>query len=191
MITVDIPFLLATGAPSLNENHVLLQSIVEGAAHKSGFGDLLTGIVNPFLFAESRFGGVTKIAFVATKKDLVHQQDKDNLAHLMKSMISGDLRAAIARITHECFAVSAVESTASHEGSRKLTGRPKYDDRGEWRSPHDPQRDFDVPQLPKEWPHRWSPADYQFLEVHPDMPHARFAVPRHSELNRVVEFLLQ
>lgn len=198
IVLVDIPFLLAAGPDALNDSNKLLASIVASSRHRANWWiDGLTSLANIVLRASWRFGGVTKIAFVATKSDLVVRSDQNRLLALLKQMVA-PLRSSLQGIDYNCFTASAVESTqpageANTESVGYLTGRPKYDTSGPLpirRSPTQPAVRYKVSRLPDKWPVRWEPGDYVFPEVYPEMPEAQFSSPPQCNLDRILDFVI-
>lgn len=199
IVLIDVPFLLAAGHETLNDCHKMLESILVAARHNWNLAtDIPKGLVNTVNpFATTRFGGVTKIAFVATKNDLVARSDQNALLSLLQEMIAA-LGGSLDGIEHCCFTASAVVSTGptdlqDNERVGHLSGRLKYDmtqDPPRKMGPDQPPTGFLVSRLPDKWPNRWRPGQFFFPEVHPDMPAARFACPEHNSLDQVLGYVL-
>ncbi len=127
---------------------------------------------------------VTRIGFVATKADRVHQDDRSNLLLLLKDLTQGPigLHQAIRNLHPQYFVCSAVDSTQSINGARTLDfahGQPPENSKET------------VSQIPTEWPDTWEQGRYIFVDPLPACFHGRVdAAPKHIDLNLVAEFIL-
>ena len=191
IVLVDIPFLLSAGANARNENHELLKTMLKAASPVCGPWEFLKWLS----WSWSR---VTKVAFVASKSDLVIPADHDRMLSLVKAFIQPH-QTTLRGMDVGCFTASAVKSTEvladecdEHFGT--LVGKPKYESvHGQLtkRSPEMDNTKFRVSRLPDRWPLRAAPNQYAFPEVHPAMPDAAFVPPPHENLGRVLDFVLR
>ena len=138
---------------------------------------------------------VSQIAFVASKADKVHEDDRENLKTLLTDLVEPLTRnseLAKKAAFYNCISVNSTQSLK--DGDHILFGRPiwKREDDGGVRklTPSDPPQQLKVSQLPSHWPDRWSGADYSFYDFYPTIPAKRGNLPKQNGLERVMEFIL-
>ncbi len=168
LVLIDIPGILSGGVGRYNDTNHLIETLADV-------------IVPSGLFATN----VDKVGFVASKADMVHGRDQDNLRELLEDMmrIARNKRPEIRR--YESFVVSAWVSAASvdlENGGRALRGVPARDS---------VERVFRVPELRPEWPADWGPEDprYSYPRLSPPPLANRFMAPEQRNLERVFDFI--
>jgi len=184
IVLVDIPSLLLGGVQRHND-------------HRQIISDLFSVIVKE---KSKIFSSLKRIAFVATKLDLILPNDRKNeyLKSLLKKMttrVSGDMKARMSenmrtRVSEWLsntkigwFECSACWSTTERGGSKDtLSGVPRKDN-----SEKKPM-EFRVSELPHEWPESWTPGDYTFPDVYPDISSNIQRPPKHQGLDRIFDF---
>ncbi len=169
LVLIDIPGILSGGVGRLNDANHLIETLA-GAIVPSG------------VFTTN----VDKAAFIASKADMVHQRDQDNLRELVEDMmrIARNRQPGVRR--YESFVVSSwvsAESVTLEDGSRALRGIPARDGG---------VRVFRVPELRADWPEDWGPEDpgYSYPRLSPPPLTNRFMAPDQRNLEQVFDFIV-
>jgi predicted YcjX-like family ATPase len=204
-ILVDIPHLLAAGVGADEDQSHLMRDTLEALAPKQAIVHKLGRAANYVAGwtislaggLRFRFGRVQRVAFVATKSDLVSPSDVHNLDNLLKELTI-PLRSHLQRITPEQIVLAAVKSTqpsskASTDEMAWLYGRPQSEATNPptRRDPQAEKVDYRVSRIPAEWPAAWEANQYSFPPVYPDIPRARAAVPRMDNLDQLFRFIVE
>ncbi len=180
IVLVDIRSLLLGGVDRYNDNRQVLQALFENMQDHSSIRRL---------FRKLKFWSpaVQRVAFVATKADLVRKDDLDK--GRMKSLLHSMTR----RVKELCpkadvrwFDCSSCVSTFRTDkmDDDKLGGVPVHDN-----NPNRSDMEFFVSSLPEDWPDDWDPDCYQFPDVAPRLPRNRQRPPRHRNLDAVFDFV--
>ncbi len=178
VVLVDIPSLLAGGVGRYNDDRRILLDLIEVLRPKSDIGSLL------MKFFPFRRKSLNRIAFVAAKADMVHPMDIENnrMINLLR-MMTDRARRMLPEVRSEWFVCSACRSTFAVEGGRRLRGKIIYDNQDK------EFKEYNVPELPENWPEKWRPGVYPFYKVYPDAPQNYLIPPGHMGLDRVFEFI--
>ncbi len=168
IVCVDVLNLLAAGPARLLQEQQEIRACLESVA-PSFFGRLLTKLG----------AGGNRLAFVATKADLVDAANKDRLQALLRDfarpLVPEGVRCG-QFITAACVSSEYKEK----DGERVLTG---------WDAHHlgvELRLDY---QLPAAWPDDWAPGDWRFPEIVPQLSLVR--PPRQVNLDAVFEFVVE
>lgn len=182
-VLVDITMVLAGGQGMYHDNQYMIRKLLRIiGVGESIIGHVGKGIPRIFLPAKWRPGGISKIAFLASKSDKV--LDIDTYKHLLKSMVRRDADN-LDGVETAYFSCSAVKSTEVLDtDSRTMCARLH----GLKSNPSE-KRKFKVPQLPEDWPLQWNGDDYRFPRVDPMMPPRKDYPPEHDNLDKVFAFL--
>lgn len=192
-VLIDVTALLAGGEGMYQGNRELLRNLIEQLSPgKSYFGvsvDVLSTVLSPVhgplnSFLDLNWHEITRMAFVATKADKVHESDRQRLCDLVKEMTEGLIAAHRVRAVSldvGYFACAAVKSTRSAPDGKLQA----YIGDGDQPSAFMPSG------VPEEWPKTWQHGTYHFPNMAPWIPPRRDAAPDHIELNRVADFLMQ
>jgi predicted YcjX-like family ATPase len=192
IVLVDIPAILASGPNRLNDNHEMVDELLNRLdASASKAKGIIKGLYNALAPAELMWTGIEKIAFVATKADVVGgQENRDNLLKLLKEMLR-DIVSRVEGVEMGFFVASPVNSTQHPADGSFLIGKPMFDEQG-MRLPADaPERSYPVSEVPEKWPECWSCGEYSFPDVYPALPKGRFMLPKHIGLDKVFRFVLE
>lgn len=138
--------------------------------------------------APSKFGKVRdwigrnppRLAFVATKSDLVASDYKDNMNLLLKELVEPLERSGIKYRHYICSACVSTKTKQSVSGQKQLVGA----DRDEPASSIILQG-----TLPECWPDTWDPYSYRFPEVAPIV--SSMHPPQQVNLDKVFEFIVE
>ena len=192
IVLLDIPDILASGHGRLNDNYEMVYELIKALEPPSSKATrIIKGIWHAVAPASWMWMGVEKIAFVATKADLVAgEENRNNLRLLMQQMLR-DIQNRIPAVKIECFVASPVKSTGQPADGSFLTGKLMCDERGNRLSPDAPERTFKPSPVPSRWPERWSNGQYSFPPVYPAIPMGKFMLPRHIGLDKVFQFILE
>lgn len=179
IVLVDIPSILAGGVGRYNDNRQITMDLFDALRPDSSIGMLLWKALT---FWRRR---LRKVAFVASKADLVHPEDIRNgrLESLLRQMTSRAKRM-MPDVEFEWFTCSAIRSTRPGKKDGKLIGKVAY------RNPLKLEKEFDVPSLPEVWPDDWKAGDFRFLSVLPEVPKNLQIPPSHLGLDRLFDFLI-
>ena len=169
LVLIDIPGILSGGVGRYNDTNHLIETLA-GNIVPSGF------------FATN----VDKVGFVASKSDMVHQRDQDNLRELVEDMmrIARNRQPGVRR--YESFVASSwvsAESVTLEDGSRALRGIPARDKE---------VRVFRVPELRPDWPADWPPEDprYSYPRLSPPPLANRYMAPEQRNLDQIFDFIM-
>ena len=178
VILVDIPSLLAGGVDRYNDNRQILFDLFDAVRPDSRLGDLFSQLFGFF------FGGLERVAFVATKMDMVRRTDIENgrLHGLLKEM-TRRAEHLLPRVEFGWFACSACHSTKESARSdyligRLLMGNPGFD----W-------VEYPVPELPSLWPQNWDYNEYPFYSILPNAPRNMQIPPLQNGLEKIFQFI--
>lgn len=195
VVLVDVTTLLAGGLGMYEGNRELLRNLLEFLDPGQDLWGISLDVIgralrvfrplHRYLAAHDlRWGGIRRIAFVATKADHVHERQRPHLRLLLQDMADDLVRPYVegsVRLDVEYFVAAAVHSTRSTPEGR-LEGRLRSAEGTQVYTPS---------EVPTSWPKDdWTDRRLCYPYVEPWMPHRRDAPPEHLELNRVAEFLL-
>ena len=176
IVLVDIPSLLLGGVDRYNDNRQIVLDLFETMQGDSSIGRLLRQL---------RFWSpaLQRIAFVATKADLVRKSDLNTgrLKSLLRSM-NRRAKDLFPDTKVEWFDCSVCIST-THMDDDKLRGVPIEG------NPKRLEMEFAVSPLPEEWPSDWDRESYQFPSVFPRPPRNYQTPPKHRNLETVFDFV--
>lgn len=176
IVLVDIPSLLVGGVDRYNDNRQIVLDLFEAMQDDSSIGSLLR---------QWRFWSpaLQRIAFVATKADLVRKSDlyTGRLKSLLRSM-NRRAKNQFPDAEVKWFDCSVCISTTQMDDD-KLRGVPVED------NPKRLEMEFTVSPLPEEWPDDWDPEIYTFPKVLPRPPRNYQTPPRHRNLETVFDFV--
>ena len=181
-VLIDVTTILANDTGMYNGNRALLDQFLKvispGKSFMKGVGD---GILT--LGGNLWNSGITKIAIIAPKADLVHNYHRGSLKNLVKEMTESIVSKYVYKawwLKHEYFACAAVVSTKSIpngliEGIQEAKGiaaatKPSA--------------------LPTKWPEKWVPGDYRFPPFELRFPENAATPPDHLGMESVMDFLL-
>lgn len=189
VVLADIPGTLAANTGRFNDAQSILADLVNFATPDRGglarVGMFLAGALWPDAW---RPKGISRVAYAATKADLVVEPDVTRLVSLLEEMVP---RAAKdRRVKQAYFACSAVVSTRY---DKRLFGYPAWSADARRTQPparEEPMRDLNPSRLPESWPDEWHEGDYVFPEVWPLVPKRKGLPPPQTGLDRVLDFLL-
>lgn len=203
IVLLDIPSMLAGGVGMYNDNRDILESFFEALRPGSGIGAMVAGALVTVVKLGSLglplqlltfgmqdkldawLGQLDRIAFVATKSDLVRPGDvkSERLRGLLKQMTE---KFAYDRddIKSEWFTCSAVISAKAADSPGRLRGKLFGKD-----NPEKKVMEFAVPELPDSWPDDWRHGDYPFSHVYPEVPANKGNPPAQEGLDRVFDFI--
>ena len=176
IVLVDIPSLLLGGVDRYNDNREVVLALLEAMQGHSGIGKMLGKL---WFWSPA----VQRVAFVATKADMVRKSnlDQGRLKFLLRSM-TRRARDLLPDADVDWFDCSSCISTTQMDDD-KLRGVPLCD------NPERLLMEFPVSSLPEEWPNDWDPNSYQFPNVVPRPPRNRQIPPRHRNLDAVFDFV--
>ncbi len=179
IVLVDIPSILAGGVGRYNDCRQIVLDLFEALRPDSSIGALLARSLTFWR------GRLKKVAFVATKADLVHPDDIRNgrLKSLLRQM-TVQAKHRLPGVEFEWFACSAIHSTRAGSATGKLIGRLMAD------NPERKEMEYSVSSLPESWPADWKPRDYQFASVCPEVPGNLQIPPKHLGMDRILDFLI-
>ena len=191
IVLVDVLALLAGGVSVCNDHREILKDLFDvldpGETFLAKVGRRVSEAVLQY-----RPPGITRVAFVCPKIDLVHPQDRDRVKHLLKRFV-GKLASDRDNLVAEFFLCSAVRSTKAlkaDDPERTLVGVP-YRDASGAKVPPGPEQRFASTAIPAEWPHTWRVGDYRFPEVYPSLPALKIVPPDQIGVDRVMSFVLE
>ncbi len=168
LLLIDIPGLLSGGVGRYSDPNHMIETLAENITPSNWF-----------------FTNIDKVAFIASKSDMIHRRDQDNLKALADDMMR-IARNKQPRLKFESFTASAWVSAHSvdlEDGGRALRGVPARDDR---------ERVFRIPELKPEWPGDWPPEDprYSYPLLSPPRLANRYLAPEQHNLEKIFDFIM-
>jgi predicted YcjX-like family ATPase len=193
VVLVDVMMLLAGGVGMYDDNRQILRDLFDVLdPGESPLETVWRHAANVLLPHSLRPGGITRVAFVAPKLDLVHPADRDRTLTLLKRMV-GKLAENRDGLNARFFNAAAVVSTKlmpGGEGERWLVGVPYRGADGRKTPPGAEQR-FRVSELPDDWPADWRPGQFAYPEVYPTIPTRKDCPPEQINLAKVLDFVVE
>jgi predicted YcjX-like family ATPase len=214
VVLLDIPWMLAAGSgarDAVAEMLAVLLQFVDPGQHWSdvlvdkalrtvtlgayGVNDAARGLVKLFGINSRKaiISNVRRIAFVGTKTDKVHQDDRNDLKSLLEDLTDPIIKTLRqdTNLVVDNFVCAAVRSTESLELPWML-GRLEP---GPGQPPPPggevPTVRYQVSDVPVEWPATgWPAGQYRFPDILPVPPEDRQTPPDHIHLNQVFNFLM-
>ena len=169
LVLIDIPGILSGGVGRYNDTNHLIET--------------LAGTIIPSKILTTN---VDKVGFIASKSDMVHARDQDNLRELAEDMmrIARNKQPDVKR--YESFVASSwvsAESVDLENGDRALRGIPARDRE---------VRVFRVPELKPDWPADWAPEDprYSYPRLSPPPLANRFMAPDQRNIDKIFDFII-
>jgi|GEM_PF-456042 len=191
VVLIDVTGTLAAGVGRYNDTQAILESLLGLCRRKPSLlnkaGRLLASVILPEAW---RPGGISRIAFVASKADMARYDQTDRLVGLLRRMVEKKVRDYDMR--YDFFACSAVTST--RPAGTELAGHLTYDTEGNLVPPRgreDAVDTFYVSSPPEAWPDRWSEGDYTFPQVYPAMSPKKDQPPDQEGLGNILDFLME
>lgn len=168
LLLIDIPGILSGGVGRYNDTNHMIETLAENITPSNWF-----------------FTNIDKVAFIASKSDMIHRRDQDNLKALTDDMMR-IARNKQPRLKFESFTASAWVSAHSvdiEDGGRALRGVPARDDR---------ERVFRIPELKPDWPGDWPPEDpmYSYPLLSPPRLANRYLAPEQHNLEKLFDFIM-
>lgn len=191
-VLLDIPTMLVGGIESYNETRKTLDLLFDFLDPKF---NALSGLARGLLgLAPSKLlwwypAGVTRVAFVATKADMIYEEDRGALKALLHDLTRG-IEDKLDRIRFDYFACCAAQATTQSPGDGTLAGFTLFDAEGRPQPPEGSMKKFAVSRLPASWPTEWKQGDYHFTDVYPVIPRKIDAPPRQFGLDSILSFLV-
>jgi len=182
-VLVDVTTLLGTDTGMYNGNRALLDQFFKVISPGKSFMEVYgKGFLKLPFGGHLGDSGISKIAIIATKADLVHEDHRGSLKNLVRGMTQGIVSKYIyksSKLECEYFACAAVESTTCIpngliEGTSKKMGIATAE----------------PSVLPIKWPDKWSLGDYNFPPFELRFPEIMTTPPDHLGMDSVMDFLL-
>ncbi len=190
IVLVDIPGILMGGTGRYNDQRQILKQLFEVLDPQRGILAKLAGTATKTLLGD-RFkpGGISRVAVVASKADLIYPADRGKQLMLLQDM-AGRLAEDREGWRSALFVCSAVVSTVTVPGDHTLAGRLVFDEQGSRLPPTGEQLKYPVSEVPERWPAEWPPQAMRFPEVYPVVPRRMDLPPRQIGLEGIIEYLL-
>jgi predicted YcjX-like family ATPase len=183
VVLVDIPSLLSGGVGRYNDNRQVLLDLFEKLSPESKMFGRFQKLFGCWV------GGLSKVAFVATKSDLVLNSDccDGKLQHLLQTMTDKAKKMLSKDVESKLFECSAITSTLDGEQNTPdiLVGYSENQT-----DTDDKKVQYDVSHLPDQWPKDWNPEEYDFPNVRPVVAKNKQFPPGQRGLDRILEFLI-
>ena len=186
-VLVDVTSILGHNTGVYNGNRALwdkfFKAISPGKSLIKGIGD---GVLT--LGGNLWNSGITKIAIIAPKADLVHHDHRGSLKSLIKEMMESIVSKYVYKaqwLKHEYFACAAVKSTKSipnglMELKNKIQGIQEISG----------NTFVETSTLPTKWPEKWVSGDFKFPPFELSFPESVATPPDHLGMDGVLDFLL-
>ncbi|MFP4027356.1 MAG: YcjX family protein [Candidatus Brocadiia bacterium] len=187
-VLVDVTMVLSGGTGMYDDNQALIRELLRTLEPNDGL--LLRNVkalsrqALPSLWCP---GGISKIAFVASKSDKVHPLDMDNYKNLMRTMVERDALDLDHVKTEYLTCSAAISTDVVEKHERTLCGFPATN--GDNGREADEKQKFEVSKVPHDWPREWEPGEYSFPNVRPVMIDRKDYPPNHENLDKLFNFL--
>jgi uncharacterized protein len=190
IVLIDLTNILASNVGRLDDSEAIIENVLRSCVQeRSGWGRLRMFLSSALLPNTWRPAGISRIAFVATKSDMVHPSQVDNLLGLLRGLVKKKIRDY--KIRHDYFTCAAIRSTETDDD--KLLGHPVYTPEGRRRRApeiNDFMAELNPSDVPENWPDSWELGTYFFPEVWPRIPRRKSDPPEQQGLNRIFNYLL-
>jgi predicted YcjX-like family ATPase len=190
IVLMDITTILVSNSGRLDDSEVIIENVLRSCVQeRSGWVQVGKSLSSALLPNAWKPSGVSRIAFVATKSDLVHPSQVDNLLGLLHGLVKKKIRDY--KIRHEYFTCAAIRSTET-DGD-KLLGHPIYTPEGRRRKApqvNDLVAELNPSDVPENWPDSWELGTYFFPAVWPRIPRRKSDPPEQHGLDRIFNYLL-
>ncbi len=181
LVLVDIPSILNSNEQRLNEERRLLEMLFKNLKPPTWWQWITTSRKE-----------LKRVAFVATKADIIYPKDRPGLKLLLRAMAGRYADAAELESNDvEYFVCSAIECA--------LKGDAEYEMRAFWRQPDKTLKEqlFYVDPLPRaptdpdayRFPDEWAKGAFRYPKVMPRMPKSETNNPRQFGLDAVFKFI--
>lgn len=180
VILVDVPAMLLAGPRRfVDERRVILDLV--GSVSNHGFSAALLRLLG-------LRSSLSRVAFVATKADLVAPDDLRNgrLAGLLRSMNARATQLLPSSVAVKWFAASSCHSSTPGAKPYTLVGQSEP---GPFVSERHAE-EFSVSPLPEDWSATWHEGDYRYPWFWPRVAENLMVPPRHRSLDSVFEFIV-
>jgi uncharacterized protein len=179
VVLVDIASLLAGGVGRYNDNRQMLHDLFDAVRKDSRIGARL---IDALRFWRPK---IRKIAFVASKADMVAVDDVDNgrLESLLMQMTKRAARLVPGAQT-KWFVCSACRSTRKGSSDNTLIGELAHN------NPEHKEMEFEVSRLPEYWPAHWESGQFRFYRVYPQAGGNVQIPPESFGLEGILNFLI-
>ena len=192
IVLIDVTTILAAGYGMFNDNISILESLINvsnpGEDIKRKTASLVSSMIPKW-----DPGWITRIAFIATKLDKVHHDDRNNVLQLLKQMVPKRAEQ-IKGLTTEYFTCSAIVSTQKAlEKEHHLAGFPISYNSDDLSSSDSKTGmvSFPVSRVPEKWPPDLEQNSYVFPDVHPIFPKLDNEAPKHIQLDKIFDFIME
>ena len=190
VVLIDVTNILASNVGRLDDSEAVIENVLRSCVQeRSGWDQVGMFLSSALLPNTWRPAGISRIAFVATKSDMVHPNQVDNLLSLLRDLVKKKIRDY--KIRHDYFTCAAIQSTETEGG--KLLGHPMYTPEGRLRKVpqiNDLMAELNPSDVPENWPGFWESGIYFFPEVWPRIPRRKSDPPEQQGLNRIFNYLL-
>ncbi len=192
VVLVDVPGVLAGGTAAYNDHRAILKALFTALDGRRGWLERVVGTAARTLSGDRwRPGGISRVALVATKADLVAPADRTSVLLLLREM-ARRIAEESPSWRSEHFLASAVVSTRPvPDEERVLAGRLVFDEAGRPLPPDAPPRRFPVPAVPDRWPEAWPAERFVFPEVYPEVPRRLDLPPRQIGLGLLLDYIVR
>lgn len=194
IVLVDVTMLLAGGPGMFNDNRQLLIDLLDILQPgQSALGKTIERASAVLLPHSWRPGGITRVAFVASKLDKVPPADRDSLTALLRQMLERPVRdyKGLQALFANCSAVVSTRKHSGADGRLMLEGEVRdWDENGKLLARAGTQA-YPVSALPAEWPADWAPGQYAFPDVYPRMPPRWNCPPEQVNLDKIFDFVMR
>lgn len=179
VVLVDIPSLLAGGVGRYNDNRQILMDLADAMRPDTSIGAKL---LNTLKFWRPK---LKKVAFVASKADLVSGEDVNNgnLESLLHQMTVRGAKG-MPDVESKWFVCSGCCSTRPGSKPGLLIGKLTHN------NPDGKEIEFEVSRLPQTWPPQWDSGDYRFYKVYPQASQNIQIPPKSFGLDGILKFIL-
>jgi predicted YcjX-like family ATPase len=191
-VLIDIPGILTNGMGMLNDTQAILQWLAQAVCPVE-FAPFRWGrnVWNAIPWGKPRLCNLRRLAFVATKSDLIDSGDGNRMKNLLKDLAEEAEKCMDGLVHMRYFNCSSVRSTADRDG--KLFGRAMLDPNGQLRGPRDPEVELSPTPMHRleKWPSDgWDHEQFFFPDVYPNWPKHTNTPPEQDGLDKFFGFLL-
>lgn len=185
IVLLDVLHVLSAGVAMYNSTQRLIENVLETLNPGQSIVGQAVRAAADVLPHWMRPGGITRVAFVATKLDLVPPEDHGKLCDLLKSFVkkaAENCEGADVRFL-ACSAIVASKTFLQDEttGEYSVIGRGKAQGTDE---------KYPIFRLPDGWPEDFEPGMFQVPYLRPVMPAIQGATPKQVGLDDLFRFMM-
>lgn len=195
VLLIDVTTLLAANTGMYNGNRALLKQLVLSLSPGKGVCKTGLDLLRKLFLGHWRQRGITRIAVVAPKADLVHKNDRGHLTCLAQRAAELAIDRIVQKTSHlsvhytHCAAVKSTDSVNGKLQGEAWQAQASSGTQGNDKKGHYESVKYDVSRIQKDWPDEWSQGEYTFGTIKAKFPRNEDNPPDQLGMEEILDFL--